>query len=106
MGQAKQRGSQAVRIHQAKERIEALKPEFIVCNNCQTQITDTHAMSTRGMDGIEAAFGGVCPSCGQSTYAVKGTGEAMADFAKAMDAAMGAEGKAGSQLISPKLKAE
>lgn len=106
MGQAKQRGSQAERIEQAKARMDSLKPEFIVCNNCQTHIKDFHVMNTRGMDGIDGAFGGVCPSCGQSTYAVKGTPDAMADFAEAMDAAMGGEGKAGSQLATSKLPAE
>lgn len=105
MGQAKQRGSQADRIRQAKERIEALKPEFIVCNNCQAHIVDIHVMNTGGMNGIDAAFGGVCPSCSQTTYAVKGEPDAMADFSLAMDEAMGAEGKVGAQLVREKLKA-
>jgi hypothetical protein len=104
MGQAKHRGSQAERIRQAKERIEALKPEFIVCNNCQSHIFNVHAMNTSGMDGIDAAFGGVCPSCRQTTYAVKGDPGAIADFSIAMDEAMGSEGKLGSQLIHPRLK--
>jgi hypothetical protein len=104
MGQAKQRGNQTERIAQAKVRIGALKPEYIVCNNCETHIADIHAMDTRGMRGIDAAFAGVCPSCGQSTYAVRGDPDAMADFATAMDEVMGAEGKAGAQLIHQKPK--
>jgi hypothetical protein len=104
MGQAKQRGSQAERIRQAQARIEKLKPDFIICNNCQTHISDMHAMNTRSMDGIDAAFGGVCPSCGQTTYAVKGEPDAIADFSIAMDEAMGVEGRLGAQLIHPELK--
>lgn len=99
MGQAKQRGSQAERIRQAQERIEAQKPDFIVCNNCQTHILDFRAMNTRGMEGIDAAFGGVCPSCKQTTYAIKGKPDAVADFSLAMDEVMGADAKVGAQLI-------
>lgn len=106
MGQAKQRGTQADRIARTKAKIEALKPEYIVCNNCQAHINDIHAMDTRGMDGIDVAFAGICPFCGQSTCAVKGTSEAMTDFAIAMDDAMGVEAKVGAQLISPKLNGQ
>jgi hypothetical protein len=59
MGQAKQRGSQAERVKEAKAKIEALKPATIVCNSCQKDITDIHVMDTRGMTGITAAFAGM-----------------------------------------------
>jgi hypothetical protein len=37
MGQAKYRGTKDDRAAQAIARIEALKPKFIVCNNCQAE---------------------------------------------------------------------
>jgi uncharacterized protein with PIN domain len=66
MGQAKQRGSTEERAAQAIARIEAIKPKFIVCNNCKEQITDVHVMDSRGMVGIDGAFAGTC-ACGHST---------------------------------------
>lgn len=99
MGQAKQRGSQADRIEQAKAKIEALKPDHLVCNNYQAEVTDIQTMNTRGIAGIDAAFAGICPSCGQSTYAIKGEPDAVANLAGAMEEAMEGEIKMGSQAV-------
>lgn len=97
MGQAKQRGTKEQRIQQAQERIEALKPDHIVCNNCKAQIADVQAMDTRGMQGIDAAFAAQCPSCGHSTFALKGNPDAVADFAEVMQAEMDSDIQIGSQ---------
>jgi hypothetical protein len=91
MGQAKQRGSLEERARQAQEKIEALKPSMIVCNECKGEITDVHAMDTRGMPGIRAVFVGVC-GCGCTTHAMIGDPSAVAELAEAMEATMGEQG--------------
>lgn len=98
MGQAKQRGSQAVRVEQAKARTEALKPEKIVCNHCQADITEIQPLDSRGMDGITAIFSGSC-NCGHSTLAVLGDPNAAAEVMMAFQEAMGEKGKIGSQPV-------
>lgn len=98
MGQAKKRGSQADRIEQAKRRIEAMKPEKIVCNNCKAEITDVHVMDSRGMDGIKSAFAGIC-GCGHTTLAMQGDPEAVAAAMVAFQETTGHEGILGSQPI-------
>ena len=89
MGQAKQRGSLEQRVSAAKDRIEALRPKSIICNDCKAEITDIQDMDTKGMDGIEAAFAGICPKCNSSTYAVRGRRESVEAFMMAMAKATG-----------------
>lgn len=100
MGQAKQRGSQEERAKQAREKIEMMKPATIVCNACKAEITDIHAMDTRGMPGIQAVFAGMC-SCGHTTHAMLGDGDAVADLVMAMEETNGEQGILGSQLYKP-----
>ena len=89
MGQAKQRGSLEQRVSTAKDRIEALRPKSIICNECKAEITDIQDMDTKGMEGIEAAFAGICPKCNSSTYAVRGRREAVEAFMMGMAKASG-----------------
>ena len=103
MGQAKQRGSQDERAKQAQEKIEAMKPAMIVCNACQAEITDVHAMDARGMPGIRAVFAGMC-DCGNTTHAMLGDPEAVADLVVALEETIGEQGILGSQLYKPSLK--
>lgn len=100
MGQAKQRGSQKERAKQAREKIEMMKPAMIVCNACKAEITDIHAMDTRGMPGIQAVFAGMC-SCGNTTQAMLGDPDAVADLVMAMEETNGEQGILGSQLYKP-----
>jgi hypothetical protein len=99
VGQANKRGTLEQRIQQAKQKIGALTPDHIICNNCKTEITEVHLLDTKGMRGIEAAFAGQCPACGQSTYAVKGEPNSIAAFMDAMQKATGSEAILGSQAI-------
>jgi hypothetical protein len=98
MGQAKQRGPQSARIEQAKAKIDALKPEKIVCNHCKADISEIQALDSRGMEGITAIFSGSC-TCGHSTLAVMGDPNAAAEVMMAFQASMGAEGIIGSQPL-------
>ena len=100
MGQAKQRGSQEERVRQAQEKIEAMKPSMIVCNEGKAEITDVHAMDTRGMPGIRAVFAGMC-GCGSTTHAMLGDRDAVAELVEAMEATMGGQGILGSQIHKP-----
>lgn len=100
MGQAKQRGSREERAKQAQEKIEAMKPAMIICNACKAEITDIHAMDTRGMPGIQAVFAGMC-GCGNTTHAMLGDRDAVADLVMAMEETIGEQGILGSQLYKP-----
>lgn len=98
MGQAKKRGPQTVRIEQAKAKINALKPDKIVCNHCKSDITDIQPLDSRGMVGITAVFSGSC-TCGHSTLAVLGDKDAAADVIMAFQDTMGEDGILGYQPI-------
>ena len=89
MGQAKNRGSFQDRVEAAKAKMDALRPESITCNNCQHAISDVFPLDSRGMSGIDAAFGGLCPECGQSTYAIKGSEDAVEKLMMVMEEVAG-----------------
>lgn len=72
-----------------------MKPKFIVCNNCQAEITDVHVMDSRGMAGIEGAFAGTC-GCGHTTWAMAGDPDAVAHTMAALQEQMGGESIIGS----------
>jgi hypothetical protein len=95
MGQAKQRGNKQEREAQAKAKVQSLKPATIECNFCKEAITDVNVMDTRGMQGIDGAFAGMC-ACGHTTWALAGNPEAVADFAVSLEATMGHEAIIGS----------
>lgn len=97
MGQARQRGTQAQRIAQARAKVEALRPEKLVCGACKTAFSDFDALDTRNMAGIQAAFGGICPSCGETVLAFSGGKDAVANAMLAWQDAMENEGKLGKQ---------
>ncbi|MBF6989298.1 hypothetical protein [Cupriavidus sp. IK-TO18] len=100
MGQAKQRGTKEQRVAQAKAKIDALRPEKLVCGACKSAFTDFETMDTRNMQGVHAAFGGLCPSCGETVLALSGNPEAVANAMTAWEDAMGSEGKLGMQSRS------
>ncbi|PKO87245.1 MAG: hypothetical protein CVU18_11350 [Betaproteobacteria bacterium HGW-Betaproteobacteria-12] len=77
MGQAKKRGTLEQRRQAAKARIDALRPEVIICNQCGGEIQDILDLPTSGMPGIDAAFAGHCQACSSSTYAIKGDPKAV-----------------------------
>ncbi|MFN4325537.1 MAG: hypothetical protein ACK4FP_06575 [Azonexus sp.] len=79
MGQAKQRGTQAERIAQAKARIEAKRPAKLVCNHCSADVTQINPVSTRGLRGLDAIWVGQC-ECGHTTFAASGEPKAVEAF--------------------------
>jgi hypothetical protein len=79
MGQAKQRGTTEQRIAQAQAKIEATRPEKLVCNGCGGDVTTINPVSTRGLRGIEAIWVGQC-ACGQTTFAASGEPNAVEAF--------------------------
>ena len=79
MGQAKNRGTLAQRVAQAQEKIEATRPEKLVCNGCKADVTAIHPVSTRGLRGIDAIWVGQC-ECGQTTFAASGEPNAVEAF--------------------------
>lgn len=95
MGQAKLRGTRDDRVAKAKQRIETLKPDHIVCNNCQANLTEIDILDTRGITGIEAAFSAHCTTCSNDTFAVKGDPDAVADIHLFLEMKTGSEVKMG-----------
>jgi hypothetical protein len=95
MGQANKRGSREDRAAEAEAKIKAMTPKVIICNHCQAEITDIHAMDTRSMPGIDAAFAGMC-TCGQSTWALAGDQAAVARVSRALQDEIGSEPLIGS----------
>jgi hypothetical protein len=83
MGQAKRRGSLEQRIAAAQARIEATRPEKLVCNGCGADVTTIHPVSTRGLSGVEAIWVGQC-ECGQTTFAASGEPRAVQAFFDAL----------------------
>lgn len=100
MGQAKNRGTQAERIAQARAKIEATRPEKLVCNSCSADVTDIHPVSTRGLRGIDAIWVGQC-ECGHTTFAASGEPKAVDAFFFALsentELTLGSQSKDGEQ---------
>ena len=100
MGQAKLRGNQAERVAAAQAKIEATRPEKLVCNGCQADVTAIHPVSTRGLRGVEAIWVGQC-ECGQTTFAASGEPKAVQAFFDALsedaELTLGSQSKDGAQ---------
>ncbi|WP_242540275.1 hypothetical protein [Trinickia mobilis] len=54
-------------------------------------------VDTRGMRGISAGFAGICPSCGDTVFALSGEPDAVAEAMVTLEHAMESEGKIGMQ---------
>lgn len=97
MGEAKMRGDQGVRVANALARIEKLRPDAIICNDCQSKITEIETLDVRSVPGLEAAFAAHCFACKSNTFALQGTEEAILSFYEYMDNVHGEEALIGSQ---------
>lgn len=83
MGQAKRRGTPAERVAQAMARIEATRPEKLVCNSCGADVTAINPVSTRGLSGLQSIWVGQC-DCGHTTFAASGEPKAVEAFFAAL----------------------
>ena len=95
MGQAKVEDDRATRVAKALAKIEALKPDHIVCNNCHAHLTDLVALDPHQMEGIEAAFAARCELCDQDTWALKGSANAVADVSADRESVTGGDSEIG-----------
>jgi hypothetical protein len=99
MGQAKRRGTLDDRIAEAHARIEATRPEKLVCNGCGADVSTIHPVSTRGLAGIDSIWVGQC-DCGQTTFAASGDPPAVQAFFDALgsdtELALGSQRQDGS----------
>jgi Zn finger protein HypA/HybF involved in hydrogenase expression len=95
VAQADTRGNRATRVEKALAKIEALKPDHIVCKNCQAHLTDLVTLESSHMEGIEAAFAARCELCDQDTWALKAGTNAVADVSTAIDSVTRGVGKIG-----------
>ena len=85
MGQANIKANRATRLRKALAKIEALKPDHIVCKNCHAHLTDLVMLDSSEMEGIEAAFAARCELCNQDTWALKAGPNTIADASTAID---------------------
>jgi hypothetical protein len=95
VAQANIKGDRATRVAKALAKIEALKPDHIVCNNCQAHLTDLITLDSCQMEGIEAAFAARCELCDQDTWALKAGANAVADVSTTIANVTGGVGKIG-----------
>ena len=100
MGQAKLRGNRDARVAEAMKKVEALKPDHIVCNNCQASLAEIVTLDSRGMKGIEAAFSAHCSECNHDTWAIGGDPEAVAAFSMLLENETGGKVKMGVATAS------
>jgi hypothetical protein len=89
VGQADIKANRAMRVEKALARIEALKPDHIVCKNCQAHLTDLVTLESSHMEGIEAAFAARCELCEHETWALKAGRNTVADVSTATDSVTG-----------------
>ena len=66
------------------------------------QITEITALDTKGVEGINAAFAGVCPECSRTTWALDGDPDTVADAIVFLEQEYGNEGKLG-YITKPKI---
>ncbi|SPK76265.1 conserved protein of unknown function (plasmid) [Cupriavidus taiwanensis] len=97
MGEAKRRGTPEERAAQARAKIEALRPAQLVCGHCKTAFAQFDALDVPGLPGIDAVFGGECPSCGNDVVVFKGAPEAVAQAMIAWEKMLGADAQLGYQ---------
>ena len=95
MAQADIKANRATRLKQALARIEALKPDHIVCKNCHAHLTDLVILDSSEMKGIEAAFAARCELCNQDTWALKASPNRSADASTAIDGVADGSEKSG-----------
>ena len=95
MGQADKKVDRAARLKKALEKIEALKPDHIVCKNCHAHLTDLVMLDSSQMEGIEAAFAARCELCNQETWTLKAGTNTITDVSTAIDSVAGGVGKSG-----------
>ncbi|MBC7172331.1 MAG: hypothetical protein H5U40_07900 [Polyangiaceae bacterium] len=77
MGEARRRGTREDRIAKAIERIEALRPAFIVCNGCAAELRDVFPLEIESAPGLDAVHYARCEACDAETLAAQGTPEAL-----------------------------
>ncbi|WP_233887599.1 hypothetical protein [Paraburkholderia flagellata] len=68
-----------------------------MCGAWKTAFSDLDALDRRSMAGIQAAFGGICPSFGETVLSFSGEKDAVANALLAWQDAMENEGKLGKQ---------
>lgn len=95
MGQAKLRGNRDSRVAEAMKKVEALKPDHIVCNNCQASLTEIVTLDSKGMNGIKAAFAAHCSACNHDTWAIGGEPDAVAALHLTLENETGGQVKTG-----------
>jgi Zn finger protein HypA/HybF involved in hydrogenase expression len=95
MGQARLRGTPEQRKLAAIDKQLSLRPKYVVCNNCQANLTELQPMDISGMAGIDAAFAAHCPHCDHDTFAIKGEREAVARMHMAIEDATASESRPG-----------
>lgn len=80
MGDAKRRGDFETRAAAAKARLDALRPETIVCNGCQRPLSGVEQVRLKPLRGLDAVFVATCSDCASETYVALGTDEAVQSF--------------------------
>lgn len=80
MGDAKRRGDFEARAAAAKAKLDALRPETIVCNGCKRALSGVEQLRLKPLKGLDAVFVATCSECEADTFVALGTDEAVQSF--------------------------
>lgn len=94
MGEAKKRGTMEQRQAQAVAAARAKFPASVACNACGVDLTEIQPLDTRGLHGMRVAGAALC-GCGNVTYILDGTPEALATMREILDQEHGGGAKLG-----------
>ena len=101
MGEAKRRGTLEQRAAEARARLDAIRPEMIVCNECKAELTEVFDLPARNVPGLRGVFAAHCGACDSDTIGFVGEPESLARYMELF--AEGKENvKIGAQPISRK----
>jgi hypothetical protein len=77
MGEARKRGTLEQRRAEAVASARAKFPDTVECNACHAELSEIAPFDTRGIPGLHLAGAARC-TCGNITYVIDGTTDAVA----------------------------
>jgi hypothetical protein len=95
MGEAKRRGTQEQRQQAAIAANRAKFPDVVECNACHAELSEIVPFDTRGIPGLRLAGGAHC-GCGNITYVIDGTPDAVARLQEVLAEEHGGAPKVGT----------
>jgi hypothetical protein len=80
MGEAKRRGTLAQRAAEAASRLDAIRPEMLICNGCQAKLSEVFDLPAQNITGLRGVFAAHCSICDSNTIGFVGEPESVARY--------------------------